>query len=214
MILLEQFLNNLVWNTFSGEFVSRQVWDGYDLQDFREYQPGDSIKKINWKLSAKYDQEYVWVYSVEKEAKVDVIIDNNLNAKFFSEIIEQIFFLLNQYKTKFGLIVNFYIFDKKWNFKEIYDIQDIHFNKTNKFKSFKSKNYKIIISDFLFWDEIVKIDLKKTYLWVLPMKNILKKSEIPTMNWYFSSFINTDFLVNYEKKLMDLWKKTILEELD
>jgi len=94
MILLEKFLNSLAWNTFSGEFVSGQVWDGYDLQDFREYQPGDSIKKINWKLSAKYDQEYVWIYSVEKETRIDVIIDNNLNAKFFSEIIEQIFFCL------------------------------------------------------------------------------------------------------------------------
>ena len=214
MFLLEQYLNKLIWNSFSGEFFSKQLGDGYDLEDFRQYQIGDPIKRINWKLSAKYDQEYVWVYHMEKEAKVDVVIDNNLNAKFFSEILEKLFFLLNQYKTKFWLVVNFYIFDKNWNLVQIYNIDEIWFNKKNKIQLSKSKNYRVIVSDFLFWDNLEETDFRWDYLWVFPIKKVLKNSEIPTLNGYFSSFLNSDFLQEYDK-LLDLLKtRTIVEELD
>ena len=214
MFLLEQYLNNLVWNRFSGEFFSKQLGDWYDLEDFRQYQPWDNIKRINWKLSAKYDQEYVWVYHMEKEATLDVIIDNNLNAKFFSEIIEKVFFLIHQYKMKFWLVVNFYIFDKKWNLVQIHKIDDIFFNKSNKLTFPKSGSAKVIISDFLFLDDKIDFNFKKVYFWVLPVKKILQKSEIPTLNGYFSSFLNKDFLDDYEAKLIVLTKKGIVEELD
>jgi len=46
-----------------------------DVRSFREYLPGDDLKKIDWKLSAKYDTLYVREYMGRAEHGTILIID-------------------------------------------------------------------------------------------------------------------------------------------
>ena len=47
MFLLKNFLETRLGLTYSGKFVSDKTWSGYNIEDFRDYQPGDNVKHIN-----------------------------------------------------------------------------------------------------------------------------------------------------------------------
>ena len=228
MYQLELFLKNIYWNRFSGEFFSNERWDGYDLEDFREYQVWDNVKKINWKLSAKYDKEYISIYKQEKEPVVDVFIDLSKNTLFFKEDLERLLSLLNMMFKNLWIKKNIYTFEKKWflrkkleikYYKDIKNIRLIWWDmstineivNSNEFKN--KKNYKLIISDFIFLDGFfVDSDYyQKIFFAVVPLLNFIENSSFPTLNGYFDKLLNKDLLQNYKKKLDKLKKYGTLE---
>lgn len=82
MNLLEYKLKKILsWKSFS-YFKSFFKWQWIEVEDFREYQPGDDKKAINWKMSAKQDTLIVNLFKKEKDTDINIYFD--LNSNWFS----------------------------------------------------------------------------------------------------------------------------------
>ena len=57
---------------------------GLDFQEVRVYQPGDDIRQIDWKITAKYGKPFTKLYTDEKERQVFLICDMRTRMKFAS----------------------------------------------------------------------------------------------------------------------------------
>jgi len=220
MYLLKEFLRKIYWERFSWEFSSKQMWDGYDLEDFREYQLGDNVKKINWKLSAKYDKEYVSIYRQEKEPILDIFLDVNYNFQFFNDKIKSFLKILELEIKQLGIKKNIYVLEnknlvKKENFQINFKNKKSDLNKIFSSKEFDNPNYKILVSDFLFCEDyknLVKYNWKIFFSY-LPLNNVLKWNSFSILNGYFDSFFCSDFLNNYSKILDELKKYGVVEKI-
>lgn len=61
---------------FAGPISSRQGGTGIDFYGVREYSPGDPLRWVNWKVSARHFQElFTTIYEQEKIANVGIILD-------------------------------------------------------------------------------------------------------------------------------------------
>lgn len=57
---------------------------GLDFQEVRVYQPGDDIRQIDWKITAKYGKPFTKLYTDEKERQIFLICDMRTRMKFAS----------------------------------------------------------------------------------------------------------------------------------
>jgi len=61
---------------YSGTIPARQGGSGVDFFGVREYQPGDPLHAVNWRVSARYSQSlYANEYEQERVADVGLILD-------------------------------------------------------------------------------------------------------------------------------------------
>lgn len=61
---------------FAGSIAARRAGTGVDFFTTREYQPGDPLRRINWKQSARDDQHiYTNVFEQEQVTDVGIILD-------------------------------------------------------------------------------------------------------------------------------------------
>ncbi len=59
-----------------GERISRHTGSGLDYCDFRDYRPGDSMRRLNWRmLDRAPDRPTVNVYEAERKVQVTVLVD-------------------------------------------------------------------------------------------------------------------------------------------
>ena len=65
-----------------GEHVSPFKTKGLDFQEVRVYQPGDDVRLIDWKITAKHNKPYTKLYTDEKEQQVFVVVDMRGHMKF------------------------------------------------------------------------------------------------------------------------------------
>ena len=65
-----------------GEHVSPFKTKGLDFQEVRIYQPGDDVRLIDWKITAKHNKPYTKLYTDEKEQQIFVIVDMRSHMKF------------------------------------------------------------------------------------------------------------------------------------
>ncbi len=65
-----------------GEHVSPFKTKGLDFQEVRIYQPGDDIRLIDWKITAKHNKPYTKLYTDEKEQQVFILVDMRSHMKF------------------------------------------------------------------------------------------------------------------------------------
>ena len=74
----------------TGNRKSTQKGSSMEFSDFREYMPGDDIRRIDWNAYGRLDRLYVKEYMEEKEAVVSILIDTsasmNYGAKKKSEL--------------------------------------------------------------------------------------------------------------------------------
>ena len=67
---------------FAGPIPSRQGGTGVDFFLVREYQPGDSQRQINWKVSARAKNDlYTTIYEQQRIADVGIILDSRLQCE-------------------------------------------------------------------------------------------------------------------------------------
>ena len=59
----------------SGNHASRQKGRGLDLEMLRIYQPGDDIRTIDWRVTARTQNPHTRIYSEERERPVMVVCD-------------------------------------------------------------------------------------------------------------------------------------------
>lgn len=61
---------------FSGNYVSRDRGEGIEFADLRPFAPGDRIRRINWRASARRGELWVNEYHPERNADVVVFLDS------------------------------------------------------------------------------------------------------------------------------------------
>ena len=59
-----------------GHVPSKMIGEGTDFHSLREYVPGDAMRKINWKATARHSKLISNEYEAEKRADVIIVIDS------------------------------------------------------------------------------------------------------------------------------------------
>lgn len=101
------FLTNEI---FSGNYRSYFKGNGIEFSDIRRYAPGDDVKKIDWKVSARQRKTYIKEFTEERELTIYLIVDisnsNNFIAKkdLIAQIIGTIAFSATKNNDKIGAI--------------------------------------------------------------------------------------------------------------
>ncbi|MEM4396526.1 MAG: DUF58 domain-containing protein [Candidatus Woesearchaeota archaeon] len=181
--------NKLVNTLIYGNFQSVFLGNGIDFMDLREYIPGDDIRFIDWKSSARKDEIFIKKYNEERESVYCFILDYS-KSMFFRKKLEFSLLLLSgmmMYAAKNNNTFYVFTLSNKLNFlgrfKQIKDVyfvtelivDDILENsqeilKSKKFElkdalkkiSFRNYTHTIIISDFFFENFEKELNYLKT----------------------------------------------------
>jgi uncharacterized protein (DUF58 family) len=71
-----------VSSILAGRYASRLRGRGLNFEEIRRYQPGDDIRTMDWKVTARTRSPHVRVYTEEKDRAVVLIVDQRLNMFF------------------------------------------------------------------------------------------------------------------------------------
>ncbi|MEM7697735.1 MAG: DUF58 domain-containing protein [Verrucomicrobiota bacterium] len=112
---IELRTRGLVRESFGGEYHSCFKGEGIDFEDFREYQPGDEVRAIDWNVTARMGQPFVKKFTEERELTVFVCVDISASGDYGShgpskrevmaEIAALLAFSAMQNRDKVGLIL-------------------------------------------------------------------------------------------------------------
>lgn len=84
------YLRRLVNNLFEGVFPSSvRASRGLELEEIREYQPGDELRSIDWKTSLRTGQLHVRVRLPDRRTPVIFLIDKSGSKKFGSGAVKE-----------------------------------------------------------------------------------------------------------------------------
>jgi uncharacterized protein (DUF58 family) len=72
----------LVNTLFSGDYKSSFKGRGIEFLDVREYQPGDDVRTIDWKVTARFGRPYVKKFAEERELVVLLVVDASGSDRF------------------------------------------------------------------------------------------------------------------------------------
>jgi uncharacterized protein (DUF58 family) len=61
---------------FSGNHVAREKGEGIEFADLRQFVPGDRVRRVNWRASARRSQLWVNEYHAERNADVVIFLDS------------------------------------------------------------------------------------------------------------------------------------------
>lgn len=70
----------------AGTHLSRVKGRGIDFEEFRGYQPGDDIRTIDWRVTARIGRPFVKVFREEREKPVMIAVDQSLSMGFGSRV--------------------------------------------------------------------------------------------------------------------------------
>lgn len=65
-----------------GEQASRYLGSGMEYEESRRYQPGDEVRRLNWRLMARTGQAYTKLFQEERQESWTVIIDQRASMRF------------------------------------------------------------------------------------------------------------------------------------
>jgi len=71
-----------VSSILSGRYASRLRGRGLNFEEIRRYLPGDDIRTMDWKVTARTRTPHVRVYTEEKDRAVVLIVDQRINMFF------------------------------------------------------------------------------------------------------------------------------------
>ena len=71
-----------VTSILAGRYASRLRGRGLNFEEIRRYQPGDDIRTMDWKVTARTRSPHVRVYTEEKDRAVLLIVDQRNNMFF------------------------------------------------------------------------------------------------------------------------------------
>jgi len=80
--MVELRTRGLVNQVFSGEYHSVFKGRGIDFAEVREYQYGDDVRNIDWKVSARLNRPYMKIFEEERELTVMLIVDFSRSGEF------------------------------------------------------------------------------------------------------------------------------------
>lgn len=82
---IELITRGLVKETLGGQYHSRFKGQGIEFDDFREYQPGDDVRFLDWNVTARMNNPYVRKYVEERELTVMLLVDVSGSGDYGSE---------------------------------------------------------------------------------------------------------------------------------
>ncbi len=71
-----------VSSVLSGRYASRLRGRGLNFEELRRYLPGDDVRTMDWKVTARTRTPHVRVYTEEKDRSVVLIVDQRINMFF------------------------------------------------------------------------------------------------------------------------------------
>lgn len=73
-----------VHSLLSGRYASRVRGRGLAFEELRQYLPGDDIRTMDWRVTARAGKPYVRVYTEEKDRPCLLVVDQRINMFFGS----------------------------------------------------------------------------------------------------------------------------------
>jgi len=73
-------------NIFAGEYHSAFKGRGMAFSEVREYQPGDDIRTIDWKVTARLNHPYIKIFEEERELTIMLLVDVSGSKDFGSRL--------------------------------------------------------------------------------------------------------------------------------
>jgi uncharacterized protein (DUF58 family) len=78
---VRDLLRPLETQVFSGNHVARQKGEGIEFADLRPYVPGDRIRHVNWRASARRGELWINEHHAERNADVVILLDTFAEAR-------------------------------------------------------------------------------------------------------------------------------------
>jgi uncharacterized protein (DUF58 family) len=75
-----------VHSLLSGRFASRMRGRGLNFEEIRNYRPGDDVRLIDWKVTARLQKPHVRVFDEERDRQVLLVVDQRLSMFFGSRL--------------------------------------------------------------------------------------------------------------------------------
>lgn len=79
-------VNRIATNPMSGQLRSTQQGRGIDFSEVRLYQPGDDIRSIDWKVTARTSKTHTKIFQEERERPVMILVDQGPSLYFGTQI--------------------------------------------------------------------------------------------------------------------------------
>ena len=73
-----------VHSLLSGRFASRMRGRGLNFEEIRDYRPGDDVRSIDWKVTARLQRPHVRVFNEERDRQTLLVVDQRLSMFFGS----------------------------------------------------------------------------------------------------------------------------------
>lgn len=70
----------------SGSHISKTKGRGVDFEEHRGYQPGDDIRSIDWRVTARTGRPFTKIFREERERPVIIAVDQSHNMFFGSQV--------------------------------------------------------------------------------------------------------------------------------
>src|ERR1700748_812682 len=78
-----------VHSLLSGRFASRMRGRGLNFEEIRDYRPGDDVRSIDWKVTARLQKPHVRVFNYERDRQALLVVDQRLSVCFGSRLSVQ-----------------------------------------------------------------------------------------------------------------------------
>lgn len=237
---LQLIIKDNVAGMFGGEHKSKSFGSSCEFTDYREYNPGDDITKIDWNAYARFDELYLKLYLDERQLHTRIYIDlsksmdfnNSEKANKALEIAATIAYLsiMEMDKVSIYYIKNDKVYDlitnmvgKEAYYNEIGKLNDLEFDGDCKISEaiLPSKvgfgdGMSVIISDFLTdnnYEEAIDYLVEKKRD-VLCMQVLSKEELRPTITGKVHLFDSEDNEVYYRKNVTREIMKAYKEALN
>ena len=73
-----------VRSLLSGRFASRMRGRGLNFEEIRDYRPGDDVRSIDWKVTARLQKPHIRVFNEERDRQTLLVVDQRLSMFFGS----------------------------------------------------------------------------------------------------------------------------------
>lgn len=86
---LEITTRHLVEGLITGNYHSVFKGQGIEFSDIREYKPGDDIRSIDWKVTARFNQPFIKEFIEERDLRVYFAFDMSASGVFGTSVSKQ-----------------------------------------------------------------------------------------------------------------------------
>lgn len=76
-----------LWSQLSGSHQSRSKGRGMNFSEVRQYQAGDDIRSIDWRVTARTGKAHTKLFEEEREQPVILLIDLSSQMRFGSSLL-------------------------------------------------------------------------------------------------------------------------------